>query len=144
MSYRNNRRPPSYFFTPLNAILQLAASDKEDNHGVETTLGVLTSMIIVHSNMRYTPLASPSLSLLLTLMETALRPRTQKKIRALEKQIIEFTDAHKKNRADRLKKQIADDFWKELLEQQSRTKGASEKKKHAKVEAEYHRNLLMS
>ena len=58
---------------PLNAILQLAASDKEDNHGVETTLGVLTSMIIVHSNMRYTPLASPSLSLLLTLMETALR-----------------------------------------------------------------------
>lgn len=69
-----------------------------------------------------------------------LGPRTQKKIRALEKQIIEFTDAHKKNRADRLKKQIADDFWKELLEQQSRTKGASEKKKHAKVEAEYHRN----
>ena len=47
-------------------------------HGMETALGVLTSMMIVHSNMRYTPLsstvsASSMLPLLLSLTNAALR-----------------------------------------------------------------------
>ena len=66
--------------------------------------------------------------------------RTQKKIRALEVQIIEFQQAHKKNRADRLKKQIKDDFWEALLASQEKEKGSSEKRKNAGIEAEYARN----
>ena len=57
-----------------------------------------------------------------------LGPRTQKKIRALEKQIIEFDHARKTNRSNRLKKQIADDFWTELLDQQNKELGRSKKK----------------
>ena len=49
-----------------------------------------------------------------------LGSRTQKKIRALEKQILEFEASHKTSRVNRLKKQIADDFWTDLLAQQQK------------------------
>ena len=69
-----------------------------------------------------------------------LGSRTQKKIRALEKQILEFEASHKTSRVNRLKKQIADDFWTDLLAQQQKESGNADKKKNAGIEAEYARN----
>jgi len=72
--------------------------------------------------------------------EKSIGARTQKKIRALEVQIIDFTVSHKTKRSDRLKKQIADDFWTELLAAQGKEKSNSAKRKKAIVEAEFVRN----
>lgn len=65
--------------------------------------------------------------------------RTQKKIRALEKQIIDFDAKHKTARSDRLKKQIATDYWNDLLDKQNRAKASLNRKKKESVEAEHHR-----
>ncbi len=65
--------------------------------------------------------------------------RTQKKIRALEKQIIDFEAQRKTARAQRLRKQISDDYWKALLDRQQRHKAAAERKRAEAVEAEYQR-----
>ena len=65
--------------------------------------------------------------------------RTQKKIRALEKQILDFDAKRKTARSDRLKKQIATDYWNDLLEKQNRGQGISQTEKKESIEAEYQR-----
>ena len=65
--------------------------------------------------------------------------RTQKKIRALEKQILDFIAHHKTSRSDRLKKQIATDYWNDLLMKQDQSRAAAKRKEKEKTEAEYQR-----